>query len=630
MAHAMDGLQERRHPAPTREHDLVELLDVEAAERVASRHEQFDAPERQDRQPEILARSRREDEGKAADGELPGPAGAESKSATRSPAASRSEANFSRDLIDTYFRQMGYAELLSREQEIALAKKIEAAQLDVQRSLCGIPMLIARIEIWGRELRTGARRLGSLIDLSMHQGDASQPAGTMAGSAVAHAHLPDESRESPGAPGSPIEEEDADRAAEQEQILLVEISARLQRMTADACEIVSLSGKRVTAAIRGRELSKRDRTKLRQLACGFASEMERLWLHPDRTSELVGELERELRIVAEADRELVQLAGRCGIARRDLLDRYLGHELDPDGTWQGGCRPVRGWRQLAKQHADRLEQLRQELAAVAQRVGLPIADLRAAGAEVNRARRVLIAVREEMVKAHLRLVVAIAKKYRRNSSLDLLDLIQEGNMGLMHAIEKFNHRRGVKVSTYAVWWIRQSIARAIADQGRTIRIPVHMTETAGKVLRERRKFRQQQGREGTATEIAARTGMPVARVEQVLSMVQEPASLDLPVGEDGDATLGDLIEATDAVNPQAAAEASALANSVTEALAELTPREQRILRMRFGIGDARDHTLEEVGQVFGVTRERIRQIEAKALEKLRDPALARKLITFAE
>jgi RNA polymerase primary sigma factor len=209
-------------------------------------------------------------------------------------------------------------------------------------------------------------------------------------------------------------------------------------------------------------------------------------------------------------------------------------------------------------------------------------------------------------------------------------LIQEGNMGLMHAVEKFNYRRGVKVSTYAVWWIRQSIARAIADQGRTIRIPVHMTETAGKVLRERRKFRQQQGREAQATEIAARTGMPVSRVEQVLSMVQEPSSLDLPIGEDGDATLGDLIEAPDAVDPQAAAEASALARSMTEALAELTPREQCILRMRFGIGEARDHTLEEVGQVFGVTRERIRQIEAKALEKLRDPALARKLITFAE
>jgi RNA polymerase primary sigma factor len=293
-------------------------------------------------------------------------------------------------------------------------------------------------------------------------------------------------------------------------------------------------------------------------------------------------------------------------------------------------RPAKVWPLVAKEHLLRVAELRAELSGVVERAGLPIAELRGAAAEVARARRVLAGAREEMVRAHLRLVVAIAKRYRRNSSLDLLDLIQEGNMGLMHAVEKFNYRRGVKVSTYAVWWIRQSIARAIADQGRTIRIPVHMTETASKVLRERRKLRQQQGREAPAGELAARTGMPLARVEQVLSMVQEPTSLDLPIGEDGDATLGDLIEAPNAVNPQAAAEASALSDSVTEALAKLTPREQQILRMRFGIGDARDHTLEEVGKVFGVTRERIRQIEAKALEKLRHPALARKLLTFAD
>jgi RNA polymerase primary sigma factor len=202
-------------------------------------------------------------------------------------------------------------------------------------------------------------------------------------------------------------------------------------------------------------------------------------------------------------------------------------------------------------------------------------------------------------------------------------------MGLMHAVEKFNYRRGVKVSTYAVWWIRQSIARAIADQSRTIRIPVHMTEIAAKVLRERRRLYQQQGREAQAAEIASRTGIPVARVEQVLTLVQQPTSLDLPVGEEGDATLGDLIAAPDVVDPQAAAEASALSQFVAEALEGLTPREQRILRMRFGLGGEDDHTLEEVGQVFGVTRERIRQIEAKALEKLREPARARKLITFA-
>src|SRR4029079_1978994 len=354
-----------------------------------------------------------------------------------------------------------------------------------------------------------------------------------------------------------------------------------------------------------------------------------VWLHPERIANLMADFEREQKAVAALEHEILDRARRCGVPRRDLIQRYHGHELDAE-WFRVNSRTVPGWKLLAKEHGAHLQAIRADLLAAAQRVGLPIAELRAAATALERARRMLRGAREEMVKAHLRLVVAFAKKYRRNISLDLLDLIQEGNMGLMHAVEKFNYRRGVKVSTYAVWWIRQSMARAIADQGRTIRIPVHMTETASKVLRERRKFYQQQGREAGAAEISARAGSAMGRVEQVLSMVQEPTSLDLPIGEDGDATLGDLIAATDGIDPQAAVEAGALANCMSEALAQLTPREQRILRMRFGIGEAQDHTLEEVGKVFGVTRERIRQIEAKALEKLRKPQLSRKLITFAE
>jgi RNA polymerase primary sigma factor len=603
MTHDMDGLQEQRAPALPHDRSVAELLELDAPELASGDEAAIDAPERDD--PIAPLAAELEKEGLVA-AELPG---LSSRRDSAGQTAARREANFSRDLMDTYFRQMGNAELLSREEEVALAKRIEAAQLELQNSLCRVPLLIGRIGVWTHELRAGTRRLSNMFDLSMHFAQAPQSAGA----AIAVSFT-----------------DDGDGEIEQEDCLRREIEARLRSLMPLVTQISTLSRKRVTAVMRGRDLSKRERAKLDQLVLRFAAKAEGVWLHPERVAELVELLEHEQRIVRELDRELSQLATACGIARRDLLERYFGHEHDPHAAWRGAVGAPRGWRQLGKQHSSRLEELRAELAAVAQRAGLPVADFRAAGAQVDRARRALTAKREEMVKAHLRLVVAIAKKYRRNSSLDLLDLIQEGNMGLMHAVEKFNHRRGVKVSTYAVWWIRQSIARAIADQGRTIRIPVHMTEMAGKVLRERRKFRQQLGREAAASEIAGRTGIPLGRVEQVLSLVQEPTSLDLPIGEDGDATLGDLIEATDGINPQAAAEASALAVSVSEALAELTPREQRILRMRFGIDGAGDHTLEEVGQVFGVTRERIRQIEAKALEKLRDPALSRKLVTFAE
>ena len=375
----------------------------------------------------------------------------------------------------------------------------------------------------------------------------------------------------PWRPTLRIEDPEALANGEAESVSVT--TARLQTIIALADEIGSLSRKRLAAVARGRDLAKSSRARLHELMSGLADEAAALRLHPDRVSDLIEELEREQQT---------------------------------------------------------LRAIEQQPSEIAHRAGLPVSDFRNVLAEVGKARREIKAAREQMVKAHLRLVASIARKYHRKSSLDLLDLIQEGNLGLMRAIEKYDYRRGVKISTYAVWWIRQSIARAIADQARTIRIPVHMTENAGKVLRERRRLYQKEGRDPSPADIAARMGIPVARVEQVLSMVQQPTSLDAPVGEDGDATLGDLIKAPDAVDPQAAAEASALQRIVGEALADLTPREQRILRMRFGIGGTADHTLEEIGKEFGVTRERIRQIEAKALEKLRDPARSHKLATFIE
>ena len=459
--------------------------------------------------------------------------------------APQNAASFSRGLVDTYFRQMGSAGAVSREEEIALAKHIEASQRAMLTGLCGVPLLIERIACWGHEVAEGRRRLADLVDLSV-AGD--EPGGDAAGS--------DDDRE-------------ALTSREAGQVSVT--TARLQTITALADEIGLLSRKRLAAVTRGRDLAKSSRARLHELMSTLANEMTALRLHPTRVSDLIEELERE------------QL------------------------------RPVQ-----------------QQPSEIVHRAGLPVSDFRNIVAEVGKARNEIKAAREEMMKAHLRLVASIAKKYHRKSSLDLLDLIQEGNLGLMRAIEKYDYRRGFKISTYAVWWIRQSISRAIADQARTIRIPVHMTENAAKILRERRRLYQKEGCDPRPAEIASRIGMPVARVEQVLSMVHEPTSLDAPVGEDGDATLADLIKAPDAVDPHAAAEASALQRIVSEALADLTPREQRILRMRFGIGSTADHTLEEIGKEFGVTRERIRQIEAKALEKLRHPARAHKLATFVD
>jgi RNA polymerase primary sigma factor len=482
----------------------------------------------------------------------------------------RDDSPLSRDLIDLYFRQMGDAEFLSRAQEIALAQRIEARQRALVEGLCRVPMLIDRIGVWASELRQGRLSVRNLMDLPAGDDGLAGPATEQRRSVTEDESVPD-------------------GCGDREARLPPETTRRLECIAALAREVTALSEKRTTALTRGRNLTKRDRVRLDDLLARVAREIVRLRLHPDRIGDLVAALEHE--------------------------------------HWQVGRIEQQG--ALERNDAIAVAKVRRELSALARRVGLPIEEFRAAVAHVRQAQRDVESAREEMVRAHLPLVVAIAKRYRGKSSLDLLDLIQEGNLGLMHAVEKYDYRRGVKVSTYAVWWIRQAITRAMADQGRVIRVPVHMTERVTKVLRERRKLSHRLGRNPQADEIAASVAMPAARVERAMSLVREPISLDLPIGEDGDATLGDLIEAQDAPNPQAVAEASALAQSVAEALSGLPEREQRILRLRFGIGGTPEHTLEEVGKLFGLTRERIRQIEASALSKLRHPARGRKLMTFA-
>jgi RNA polymerase primary sigma factor len=529
---------------------------------------------------------------------------------------------FSGDLLDTYFRQMGNDELLSREAEIALAQRIEAAQQAVVESLCGVPLLIDRIAQWAGEVRESRRPLAELVDIS-------KAAHELLGAGVGQAMLSHQAalkEDVNDAADESVGEDDAASGAAEAAAAAVEsadaarlrdlVLARLDGVLAHVPEIKSLSGKRIEAALRGRDFGKKAGARLQALVSQFAAAVATLYVSPDRVADLSAELERERALLREAEQELPRLAQSCGLSRQELIARYHAHDLRLN--WLKELAPVVA-----------VAPLQDRLKAVAQRVGLPVGAFRTAVAEVAQARRALQGAREEMVKAHLRLVVAIAKKYRRRSSVEFLDLIQEGNIGLMHAIEKFDYRRGVKVSTYAVWWVRQAITRSIADKGRMIRIPVHMTEVAGRVLRERRRLTQQDGKDPTAAMIAARLGIAVERVEQVLSMVQEPVSLDLPVGEDGDTTLGELIAAPNGIDAHAVVEASALARVLGEALAGLSPREQRVLRMRFGIGGAEDHTLAEVGKVFGVTRERIRQIEAQALQKLRNPARAAKLATFA-
>lgn len=509
----------------------------------------------------------------------------------------------SRDLVDIYFRQMGSADWLSREDELALAKRIEAAELAVLTGLCQLPLLVRRIAQWAREVIDGQFRLTHLVELS-GSGDDVGEEDMAEDEAARDAEDPDSTLEANG-----------EALASRENAPLM--TTRLERLVDLAHEIDLLGNKQLSDSTRVREIA---RNALADLTGRFASEAAALHLRADRVSDLVAQLKCERQMLSRTEQKLLRLSQQSGITHEQLLARLE--------TERAASR-ARGGRKLS-QYADELGAIQDEFAAATDRVGLPLAEFRRVAVEVGETWRELNSAREQMVRAHLRLVISIAKKYRRNSSLDLLDLVQEGNLGLMHAIEKFNYRRGVKVATYAVWWIRQAITRAIADQGRTIRIPVHMTETAAKVLRERRKFYQRAGTNPATKEVAARTGLSATRVDQVLSMVQEPISLDVPVGEDSDATLGDLIATVDGHDPHAAAEASALQSAIAEAIDDLTPREQRVLRLRFGLGGAGDHTLEEIGKEFGVTRERIRQIEMKALEKLRRRGPARKLAAFLD
>jgi RNA polymerase primary sigma factor len=501
------------------------------------------------------------------------------------PASSRTD-----DSVTMFLREMGQADLLSREDEIAIAQRIEAGRETMLAALCESPTSAAMLAGWRDAVEAGRLALRDLIELE-------------AAAAAAH-----------GAEDSAVdgaEEQQADLPA-------VSVEARLRPEVLAAFE----SALAALAALRAPGLRAADLVPLRRAA---VEQVTALRLRPARTEELLARLRDAHRQLVGLEGRALRLATAARIGREDFLKLWKGGEAGCGARLEkalGQTKAAAGLR------AD-LAEIRAELGRIEQDAGVPAAALRRLHAEAARAERDLRQAKDELIRANLRLVVHLARKYR-NRGLMLGDLIQEGNIGLMRAVEKFDWRRGFKFATYATWWIRQSFTRAIADQARTIRVPVHMTETVGKVVRVGRRLAQQTGREPTPEELAERLGMPIDKVRAVQGLAKEPVSLEAPIGEDGDASLGDLIEDRNAVLPFDSAAHSGMREAAGRVLADLTPREERILRMRFGIGTNGEHTLEEVGRTFGVTRERIRQIEAKALGKLRQSSQGRALRSFLE